>query len=92
MNGVIVAAQDGYAQLAQQLTGDVTMQDIARGAEAVTGLGLTAAEAGVLITVLLVALKVIESMRAGGLFITLNDWVRRVLGLHPANPPPPPKP
>lgn len=80
--------QDGMAQLAQQMAGDVTMQDIARQAEVVTGLGISATDAGVLVASLLVAMRLIDANR--GLFITLNDWVRRVLGLHPAHPPGPP--
>lgn len=88
--GVAVAAQDGMAQLAQSMAADPGLSEIAKQAEQVTGLGISTTDAGVLITVLVVCIRLIDANR--GLFVTLNDWVRRVLGLHPMQPPPPPAP
>ncbi len=86
--GVAVAGQSGMDQIAQAMGGDVSMSDVVKQAEQITGLGISTTDAGLLIAALVFAMRLVDANR--GLFITLNDWIRRVLGLHPVQPPPPP--
>jgi hypothetical protein len=86
--GVAVMGQSGMEQLTQALAGDVDMGDVMRQAEQITGLGISATDAGVIIAALVFSMRVIDANR--GLFVTLNDFLRKALGLHPNQPPPPP--
>ena len=85
--GVAAFGQSGMEQLTQALAGDVSMGDVMRQAEQITGLGISATDAGVIIAALVFAMRVIDANR--GLFVTLNDFIRKALGLHPLQPPPP---
>lgn len=83
--GVAAFGQSGMEQLTQALAGDVDMGDVMRQAEQITGLGISATDAGVIIAALVFAMRVIDANR--GLFVTLNDFVRKALGLQPMNHP-----
>lgn len=73
--------QSGQADLDAILatTSEVSLGDVVQGATVLTGLGLTATDAGVFIVCMVTAMKLIDANK--GLFITFNDWVRRRLNL-----------
>lgn len=85
---ITLAAQQGAASLDQVLTGDVSMGDVLVASERLTGLGISATDAGVIIAVLVFGMKLVDANK--GLFVTLNDWLRRILRLehrpHPGRP------
>lgn len=85
---VALVGQTGMEQLAQAMAGDVTMTDVVRQAEQMTGLGISTTDAGVIIAALIFAIRLIDNNK--GLFVTLNDALRRFLRLPPNTPPQPP--
>lgn len=88
--GVLAFGQAGMEQLTQALVDDVDMGDVMRQAEQITGLGISVHDAGVIIAALVFSMKLVDANR--GMFVTLNDWLRRVLGLPSGQHPPPPGP
>lgn len=89
--GFLAAAlvgQSGMEQLAQAMSTDVTMTDVISQAQQMTGLGISVTDGGVIIAALVFAMKVIDNNK--GLFVTLNDALRRFLKLPPTTPPQPP--
>lgn len=82
---ITLAGQSGAASLEQVLTGDVSMGDVLDASERLTGLGISATDAGVIIAVLVFGMKVVDANK--GLFVTLNDWLRQALKLEPRSHP-----
>lgn len=85
---VAVVGQSGMEQIAQAMAGDVTMTDVVRQAEQMTGLGISTTDAGVIIATLIFAIRLVDNNK--GMFVTLNDALRRILRLPPTTPPQPP--
>jgi hypothetical protein len=83
--GVALVGQTGMEQLAQAMAGDVTMGDVVNQAQQLTGLGISVTDGGVIIAALVFAMKIVDNNK--GLFVTLNDAVRRFLKLPPTEPP-----
>lgn len=87
---VALVGQSGMDQLAQAMAGDVTMTDVMNQAERITGLGISTTDAGVIIAALVFGMRLVDNNKA--LFRTLNDALRRMLGLPPDQPNPPAPP
>jgi hypothetical protein len=87
----VMGQTTGADMITSALTGEGSVQDMVRGAQQFTVFGLSSAEAGVVIAALVFAVKFLDVTK--GMWVPINAWLARVLGVdHNPPAPPPPKP